>query len=325
MFTGNVTFEETGLKACAAQAEYEPQKGWLKLAGATREGAPIVAEEQVTIEGQTIDVGLDTRRMTARGSVKDPVTTWMRAPSMRRCRPSKPRAAEDQGANKVPRLLKTDAPVTIKAPNLEYDSKKGVATYSGGTATLDQGDTAISGELIVIDQTNGNLTVTGKAVSNLMLDDKVTRGQGHEIRYVDEKRLITYASGAKGGSTEVSLISGPDSRLNAGSIDITLDAKDNALEKMRANRNVRVVEGVNTVTGGGTLDYAAATGEYVVKAGGTNPVSIVTRESNGCRQISGNLVTFNKDKDKPVVVDGQQLRYAATAPSKSSCTPPPAR
>ncbi|HET9191607.1 MAG TPA: hypothetical protein VFO21_01945 [Vicinamibacterales bacterium] len=324
MFTGNVTFEETGLKACAAQAEYEPQKGSLALAGATKDGAPVVAEEQVTIEAQTIDVGLDTRIMTARGNV----TTWMRSPAMRRCKPATPRAKDEQGANKVPGLLKTDLPVVIKAQDLEYDSRKGTAIYTapvGKRATLDQDETALSGEQIAIDQTDGNLTVTGNAISTLMLDNKVTTGRGHEIRYTDAKRLITYASGTKAGSTEVSLRSGQDSHLQAGSIDIILNAKDNALERMRALRNVRVVEGVNTVTGGGSLDYTAATGEYVVKAAGTTPVSIVQRDGGECRHFDGTMITFNKDKDKPFSIDGRQTRNAATTPSKGACTPAPSR
>jgi lipopolysaccharide export system protein LptA len=322
MFTGNVTFEETGLKACAAQADYQPQQGTLALKGATKEGAPVVAEEQVTIEGQTIDVGLDTRRMTAHGNV----TTWMRWPSMRRCRPATSRAAEDQGASKVPGLLNAQAPLMIKAPSLEYDSRKGTAIYSGGSATLDQGDeTSISGERIAIDQTNGDLTVTGNAISRLMLDDQLTTGRGHEIRYTDAKRLITYTSAPKAGSTAVSLTSGPESQLQAGSIDITLNAKDNALDKMTAVRNVRVVEGPNTVTGGSALNYSAATGQYVITGGGMNPVSIVQRDADGCRQYTGRAITFYKDKDKGVVIDGQQMRNAATAPSKVACTPPPIR
>lgn len=319
MFTVNVTFEEIGLKACAAEAQYEPEKGSLALTGATQEGNPVVAEEQVTIEARTINVGLDSRRMSARGDV----TTWMRSPTMRRCKPAKQRAEKERGANKVPRLLESDQPVTIKAPSLEYDSRKGTAVYSGGKARLDQSasETVIIGDQIAIDQTNGDLTVTGNANSALMLDDKLSRGVAHEIRYTDAKRLITYVSAAKGSTSEVSLISGPDSRLHAGSIDMTLNAKDNVLDSMKANRNVRVVEGANTVTGGATLDYTAATGQYVVTAAGTTPVSIVTREGDGCRSFSGNEITFNKDKDKPLVIDGQ-IRNTATAPSKSACTSP---
>ena len=316
MFTGNVTFEETGLKACAAQAEYEPVKGSLELAGATKEGNPVVAEEQITIEAQAIGVGLDSRRMTARGDVN----AWMRSPAMRRCKPARQRAAKEQGANKVPGLLESDAPVTIKAPALQYDSRKSSAIFSGGKARLDQNETVIIGDQIAIDQTSGDLTVTGNANSALVLDGRQSRGVAHEIRYTDAKRLITYASAAKVANSEVSLISGPDSRLQAGSIDITLDAKDNALDRMKAYRNVRIVEGANTVTGGATLDHTAATGEYVVKGAGTTPVSIVTREGDGCRQFSGHSVTFNKDKDKPLLIDGQ-IRNATTAPSKSACTP----
>ena len=314
-FTGNVTFEETGLKACAAQAEYEPEKGSLELAGATKEGNPVVAEEQITIEAQTIGVGLDSRRMTARGDVN----AWMRSRTMRRCKPARQRAEKEQGANKVPGLLDSDEPVTIKAPALDYDSRKGTALFSGGKARLDQKETVIIGDQIAIDQTNGDLTVTGNANSNLMLDNKRSRGVAHEIRYTDAKRLITYASAAKAGSTEVSLDSGPDSKLHAGTIEITLNAKDNTLDSMRANRNVRVVEGVNTVTGGATLDYTGVSGEYVVKGAGTTPVSIVTKEGDGCRQFSGHWVAFNKDKDKPLRIDGQ-IRNTTTAPSKSACT-----
>jgi hypothetical protein len=94
---------------------------------------------------------------------------------------------------------------------------------------------------------------------------------------------------------------------------------------MRALRNVRVVEGVSTVTGGGSLDYTAATGEYVVKAAGTTPVSIVQRDGGECRHFDGTMITFNKDKDKPLSIDGQQTRNAATTPSKGACTPAPTR
>ena len=97
--------------------------------------------------------------MSARGDV----TTWMRSPTMRRCKPAKQRAEKERGANKVPRLLESDQPVTIKAPSLEYDSRKGTAVYSGGKARLDQSasETVIIGDQIAIDQTNGDLTVTG--------------------------------------------------------------------------------------------------------------------------------------------------------------------
>ena len=250
---GDVTFEETGLKACAAQAEYQPQKGSLKLAGATKAGNPIVAEEQVAIEGQTIDVALETHQMTARGTGRDTVTTWMRSPTARRCKPSKERATGEQGASNVPRLLNADAPVTIVgATSLEYDSRTGNAVYSGGRSTLQQGDTSIAGDKLVIDQTKGDLSATGNAVSKLMLDNKITTSRAHEISYSDERRRIVYSSAPKPAAPEVVLDSGPQSTLRAGSVEMTLDAKENKLEKMRATKSVRVVEDGNRVTGAGS-------------------------------------------------------------------------
>ena len=58
---------------------------------------------------------------------------------------------------------------------------------------------------------------------------------------------------------------------------------------------------------------------------GTTPVSIVQRDGGECRQFDGTMITFNKDKDKPVSIDGRQLRNAATTPSKGACAPAPTR
>jgi lipopolysaccharide export system protein LptA len=318
---GQVTFEETGLKACAPRAEYRPEKGSLLLSGATKAVKPMVAEEQTAIEGQTINVGLDTRRMTASGGT----TTWMRAKGVTRCRPSAQRSAKEQGANNVPRLLKADAPATITAPELEYESERGYAVFSGGPdrgrSTLDQDDTTITGDRIVIDQTKGDLTVTGRASAQLLLDGKRTNTQAHEIRYVDEKRSIAFDSDAKAGTKEVLLRSGPESDLRAGSIDATLAAKDNMMERMKARSNVSIVEGAHIVTGGTTLDYTASTGEYVVRSNGSAPVVAITRNGSECRRNNGGLIRFYKGKSKTVEVEGGGFRNASLDQSKAACTP----
>ena len=316
---GQVTFEETGLKACAPHAEYRPEKGSLVLSGATKAVKPMVAEEQTAIEGQTITVGLDTRSMTASGGT----TTWMRAKDVTRCRPSAQRSAKEQGANNVPRLLKADAPVTVTAPELEYESARGYAVFSGGRTTLDQEDTTISGDRIVIDQTKGDLTVTGKATAQLLLDGKRTNTQAHEISYVDEKRSIVFVANAKAGTKEVLLRSGPESDLRAGRVDTTLAAKDNTMEQMKARNNVRIVEGAHTVTGGTTLDYAADTGEYVVTSDGTVPVVAITRNGSECTQNDGASITFYKGKNRTVTVKGNGVRNASLDhKSTAACTPP---
>ena len=328
---GDVTFEETGLKACSARLEYNPERGTLQLTGATKAGNPIVAEERVSIEGQTIDVTLDTRRMTARGSV----ATFMRSGS--RCSPAELRPPAEQGATRTPGLLKDDAPVTIVAGSLEYDSQTGHAVYSGTGSqrpTLEQGDTRISGDTLEIDQTKGDLRAAGNATSTLTLDDKRMNGRAADIRYSDERRLVSYtatrqgdagSAGTRAGAavTDVYLGSGADSNLRAsGRIEIFLEATSNTLSRMFATSNVRVVEGVHTVTGGpnSTLEYGGATEEYIVKSGGPAPVVVVKRDSNGCRENSGYSVKFYKGKDV-VTIDGNQVVNTSMGPSKSTCGP----
>ena len=315
IFTGDVTFEETGLRGCAARVDYQPQKESLALSGATKAGNPIVAEEQVAIDaGGTIEVGLETREMKARGGV-----TLNRLAPMQRCRPARTRPASEQGASNLPKLLKTDALMTITAPSLDYDSRKGYAFFTGGKASLTQEKTSIAGDSLVIDQTKGNLTATGNVRSTLMLDDKVNKGTAHEISYVDDKRLITYASAPKAGSGvgEVSLIAGPDSTIRAGSIDLTLAAKENTLERMRAAKNVRLTEGAQSVEKGATLDYTAADDQYVVKGDGTTQVVVTMRDT--CRQQFGQSITFFKGAGNVSVTGGNQS--GSTAPLKADCTP----
>jgi lipopolysaccharide transport protein LptA len=320
-FTGEVSFEETGLKACAAKADYDPQKGTLALSGATASGPPMAAEEQVAIEGETINVGLDNRKMSARGGVR----TFMHAPEGQRCKPSAQRDKSEQGASQMPRLLKADAPVRISAASLEYDGDKGYADYFGGRVRLDQESTQIGADRLVLDQTKGDLVATGNVVSSLPLDDKSNRGQADEMRYSDERRLLTYTSQANAPASIASLTSGPGSILRARTIVLTLAPKENTLQTMRAERNVFVTEGPQTVTGGTRLDYTAADELFVITGDGSKPVVAIKRDGGQCRETSGNDVRFQKGKDA-VSVTGGKSGNANTRPAKDvACTTPPAR
>jgi len=317
VFTGDATLEETGLKACAERLDYQPQKNSLALSGSTRAGVPVVADERVAIEGESIDVGLETRKMNARGKVQ----TFMNMPGMR-CRPATQRPESERGANNTPRLLKADKPVTIRgALSLEYDSRTGYATYRGNSSNrvaLVQEDTSIGAETVVIDQTKGDLTATGSAVSKLMLDNKISTGQAHEIRYSDQLRLITYGSEPKAKSGDTSLKS--ESTLNAGRIEITLAQKENTLERMKAQRNVRLTDAFHKMSGGASLDYSTRSGQYTVKGDGTTPVVVVTKkDGEPCRQSEGNEITFDKDGTTAVIIG--VTRQANSEPSQSACTP----
>ncbi len=332
-FSTDVTFEETGLKACSAEAEYRPDKGTLKLSGATKAGPPMVGEEEVAIEAETIDVALDTRKMAARsGRQLALVTTFMRHSGAQRCRPSTKRAASEQGAKNVPGLLKSDTPVTIVAPSLDYDSEKGYAEYTGragGRVTLvqespknsTQDSTQISSDRMVVDQTKGDLTATGTVKSSMLLDNKVTRGEAHEMRYVDDKRRLTYTSQPRAQASQVTLLSAPRSVMRAGTVDIMLAAQENTLESMRAVGSVSLSEDPQYVTGGTRLDYTAADERFVVTGDGTRPVTAVTREDDACRQFLGKVVKFQKGKTA-IEVDGRQQGNATLVPMKDgTCAP----
>ena len=319
-FSTDVTFEEAGLKACAATADYSPQKGTLSLSGSTKAGRPMVAEEKVAIEAQTVDVALDTRKMIGQGDVR----AFFRSREVKRCQPSKERPSAEQGATNVPRLLKADAPVTVVAPMLDYDSKKGIADFKGkGRATLVQEDgtqrTQISADQLLLDQTKGDLTAIGDVKSSLPLDGKDTRTQSHRMGYSDEQRFITFSSQPKTPNSEVSLLS-TDSTIRAAGVDITLDAKENKAKTMRAKGNVRLAQDPHKISGGATLDYTASTEQFEVRGDRGQKVTVITRDGDGCRQNEGNLVTFTKGKDA-VSVDGQ-IRNSKTAPLKTgSCAP----
>jgi lipopolysaccharide export system protein LptA len=99
-----------------------------------------------------------------------------------------------------------------------------------------------------------------------------------------------------------------------------LAAKENTLERMTAQRNVRMTEGTHTVTGAATLDYKAEDEQYVVTSDGTTRVVVVTRDNGNCRQDSGNSITFFKGNSK-IIIDGQQRNNTSTGPSKSACSP----
>ena len=328
LFSGDTTFEEDGLKACAARADYNPQKGTLTLSGSTKAGLPMAAQEQVAIEAPRIDVTLETRKMTARGSERETVATFMRSPRAQRCKPSRERPASQQGASNVPGLLKSDAPATVvvsadKAvagvPSLEYDSQKGLAVYAGGRATLEQeGDTSIVANSLVLDQNKGDLTATGRVITRMLMDDKISTGSAYEVRYVDAERLLTYASQPKVATADVSLTSGRASTLRAGNIAITLAAKENKADKMRARGNVRLSEEPNNVIGA-LLDYTASNEQFVVRGDSSRPASAATRESSQCRITDGDVITFRKGSGD-VIAEGDRRR-ARTEPLKSSsCT-----
>jgi LPS export ABC transporter protein LptC len=335
-FNGSVKFEDQGLQASGALGEYDPAKGTLRLSGTDAGGAPRVADAQIEIEGEAIDVTLQGRRMAARGNVR----TILRAGSTK---------------NRLPGLLQQGQPANVNANALEYDGDAGKATYTGAAA-LWQGETAIRGNTIALDQTRGDLVAAGAARSTVALDTETSIGSANEIRYRDAMRTIEYISlpaaptpvkpvaptpvspvaptsvspvaptnASPTAPTTVSAIAPAASRLSgsqgdvtASRIELVLAKAGSQLDRLEAYTavNVRVDTRVGT---GDRLTYFADDGRYVMTGVATVPVKIVEE----CRQTTGRTVTFFKSAER-IIVDGNE-EVRTQSKRGGPCPEPPAR
>jgi lipopolysaccharide export system protein LptA len=293
VFTGSVKFEEQGLQASAAEARYEPAKGVLRLLGADSGGGPRVADDEVTIEAESIDVTLEGRKMTAQGGVK----TIMQSRA----------GSGNMAAAKMPGLLKQEQPVNASALSLQYDGEAKHAMYKGNAA-LWQGDTAVRAETISLDQQKGDLLASGGARSTIALDNAVSVGRAEEIRYEDATRRLTYrnpaseASPAPASSASLapSQLSGPQGDLRAHRIVVMLAEKESRVERLEAYGSVslRLVKRLAT---GSRMTYFAKDERYVMSGAPALPVKVVEE----CREMTGKTLTFFKSTDR-IIVDGNE-------------------
>lgn len=307
-FDGGVTFKERGFEAEASAAQYQPVNNTLNLTSEGRQRS-IVTDEQIRVDAREIDVTLEGHGMEARGNVR---TTLSGRP---------PKSKESDGDGRLPGLLKEGQPASINAERLNYSGGNGRAEYSGD-ATLVQGDTAIRGDLIVLDQQNGDMAASGSpARSSLSLDKGRSDGRANEIRYDEAKRTIAYSAAAdapksgQASSAPLAQVSGPDGDLRGERIEVVLATGDNAVERLEAYSRVTMVVGARTASGD-RLTYHAKEERYVMS--GTGPTGVSIRE--GCQQTTGRTLTFFKSTDR-IVVDGNETRRTETKP----CTPPPTK
>jgi lipopolysaccharide transport protein LptA/LPS export ABC transporter protein LptC len=303
-FDGGVTFKERGFEAEASAAQYQPVKDALNLTSEGRRRS-IVTDDQIHVEAREIAVTLEGHGMAARGNVRTTLSG----------RSSKSKGRENDG--RLPGLLKEGQPASINAERLDYTGGNGRAEYSGD-ATLVQGDTAIRGDRIVLDQEKGDLLASGSARSSLALDKGRTDGRANEIRYDEAKRTVAYSAEAvapkngQAGSAPLAQVSGPDGDLRGERIEVVLANADNEVERLEAYNRVTMVLGARTANGD-RLTYHAKEERYVMSGTGVTPVSI--RES--CRETTGRTLTFFKSTDR-MVVDGNETRRTETRP----CTAP---
>ncbi len=303
-FSGGVSFKEKGFEAGAAAARYQPGMGLLNLSG-TGGTRPFVTDDQIHVDAREIDVTLEGHGMEARGNVRTTLS-------------GKSSTAKDSDGGKLPGLLKEGQAASVNAEELDYKGGNGRAEYTG-MATLVQGDTAIRGDRIVLDQQKGDLVASGSARSTLMLDKGRTDGRANEIRYDEAARTVTYSAGAVAPTSgqgptaptvPLAQVSGPDGDLRAERIEIVLAREENGVDRLEAYNRVTIVVGARTATGS-RLTYHAREERYVISSTGVTPVSI--RES--CSETTGRTLTFFKSSDR-IIVDGNETRRTETKPCK---------
>lgn len=321
VFTGGAQFEEGALKASAAEARYEPAAGALRLRGTDDRGGPRVADERVAIEAAAIDVALEGRRMKADGNVRTRL----------------------QSGPKTPGLLDKERPANITAAGLQYDGASGRAVFSG-TAQLLQGDTAIRGDVVTVDQEKGNLMATGNARSALVLGGAPSIGTAQEIAYDNASRQVTFqgfvppppakppspprtrsrapvappaalpapaAPTLPGAPPAVparpARLSGPEGDLTANRIAVVLHASENRMERLEGYENITLRVNQRLVTGVRMTYFAE--GKYVMTGAPTQPVKIV----ENCRETTGRTLTFFKSTDNIIIDGNEEIRTRTTS------------
>jgi lipopolysaccharide export system protein LptA len=336
-FKRSVTFEEEGLNARAADIRYQPRMNKLSLSGTDAGGGPHVSVDQISIDARAIDVGLEDRQITA----TDVKTT------LNPQKASKP-SSKGAGGVAIPGLLRQDEVAQINADALEYGGMAGRAVYRG-KATLWQGKTTIRGDVISLDQEKGSLVATGSARSTLELDTGVSTGSGDEVRYDDEKRLVTYRAAAlpptsergtgsatprTGGPADArravpvrdAQLGGPQGDLRAERIEIVLAKQGNTVERLEGYTRVTLKLDMRTAVGS-RLTYYASDEKYVMSSAGTTPVRISEPQTAAsgavsCHETTGRTLTFYKSTDT-ITVDGNEQKRTET--QMKPCAPPTSR
>ncbi len=302
-FAHSVRFEEGQMAARAAAAIYDPEKGTLALSGVEPNAkTPHVVNEQIAVDATAIDLTLDGPRVKAEGNVKSELQPASKA--------SKPGASGNDV--KMPSMLKQDQAVFVVGNNLDYDGKISKGTYTGA-ARLVQGETAIKGDTIVIDNKSGNLAASGGVTTTTMLeqtgkDQKKERvhsiATSKEMAYDDALRRLSYLTDAH--------MSGPEGDMSAAKIDLYLKESGDELERAEAFEKVTLRE-QSRETKGAKMIYTTANETYVITG---TPVTIVDQCK---RETVGKTLTFNKGTDR-IVVDGNAQIRTQTKGGNGNCS-----
>jgi lipopolysaccharide export system protein LptA len=307
LFTGTATFTDDDLSAHAAEARYEPSEGMLRLRGRDKRGDPGVADARVTVDAESIDIGLESRRIGARNKVKSSLLA-------RKDGGKRGAAAGDKDGH-LPGLLQQDSAVSITADELAYDGDSGRALYTG-RAWLSQGDTDIRAQMIDIQQQAGDLTATGGVRSTLVFDSGRSSGDADVLRYMDAERTVTYTAPTRAGSAAPVLahVTGPQGDLRAQRIIVYLAREESRLERLVAEDDVLASIEKRTVRGA-RLVHTAKDDTYKVTASRSTPAIV----EEGCRETKtppgGGTLTFSKSTDSMDIKGEGSRTQTARKPS----------
>lgn len=301
-FTSNFDFTDGSLQAFATNAVYQVQAGTLALVGPDR--TPEMRDEALTLTATTMDVTLDPRKMVAKGNVRSTLLP-----------PKKSSGKEPE--TRRPALLGDKDPVNIISDTLAYDEANHHASYTGKVRLI-QGDTTINAETIVLDESKGDLTATGKVVTNLMITGKQpetpavkpkpTIARAETFGYSDETRMATYTTTAQ--------LDGDQGNLSAGELKLQLAKDDNALEKLEANGAVIALVDKRRVTGV-KLVYTQAEEKYLVTGA---PVRMIDAS---CEETIGKTLTFWKASDRVLVDGNNEVRTQTKSGGAGKCPATP--
>jgi LPS export ABC transporter protein LptC len=292
-FSGRVRFTDGTVTATAAQARYLVKDGVLELEGVDEKTSqrPTAADDQVSIEADHITLTIEGQKVDAKGDVR----SAMRGQNGQ----DKPGSTA-----KRPSMLKAEQPVYATATTLVYDGGAKQARYQG-SARLWQGDTAIQGDQVNLDDATGNLTAHGKVRSTFMLEqgDATSRKRERVATIASAEDLVYEEASRRATYTKSARLSGEQGDLHGDKIELYLKASGNELERVEGYDKV-TLRSEGRQAAGDRLTYFAADEKYVMSG---KPVRITAE----CRDTSGTTLTFFRSVDT-ITVDGNEEKRTQT-------------
>ena len=347
-FSGGTKFEDGATTASGLEAKYQVSKGRLLLTGKVGTQSPQVQDERISVVSTKIDMAFEGPKLIATGEVQSvmkpskkaqdakapekrkgtdptagPATTAPAVVGPNSSSAKKPetpaKGDETKHEPKTPGLLKDDQPANVTAANLDYDGEHDKAIYTG-SARLWQGDTAIAGDTITIDQTTGDLyasSTNGLMRTTMMLEQLDSKTQqtkkvltiatAKDMHYEDELRRATYTTNAH--------VNGPQGDLRGVKIEMYFVEGGGSLERVEAYDEVIIKTDERTTTGN-RMTYFAADERYLMKG---TPVKAI----ENCRETACKTLTFWRSTDRILCDGNEQIRTLAISGGTCGTASPP--